>query len=536
MFGKAKFSKIGLAIAMIVNVLFFAVGCGGSTAISGIHMSSDEIITVPYGNFDYEGIKVTVDFESGETTEINLTSDMISKVEQLKFYKMGEQEIKVVFRDKYETTMKVNVILNQFNSVYELVGYECTYDGLPHSVSLNHELPEGATVVYPYGNTFVNAGTYDVTAILSKNGYESKTLKTTLVINQAQRDASAIVFEDTTLVYTGDVQTIEAKNVPEGVEVTYDTYNVASGIRINKVVNAGQYRVVAHFNDTSTNYAKIPDKEAILTIQKASYDVSDIYVEDYVKEYDALEYQARLVNGNKLPSNIKVSFRYLNESGIRVNSNANVGVYTIVAEFTGMELNNYNSIEPMYGKLTVSQKVIKISDKVTFESKTVNFDENETHFLEVSGLPSNVSVTYENNGQKFAGEYMVKAKFAATNPYETVDVSEMVSYLIINKVRRSVMVYDQVSGEYTKTFSEENISIVNGEAVVSGYQTDVFVLDSITFYDISDNQIVDPADFVDGTTYNYAVQFSYVDEEINSSVLLSNIAGSFTYTVAQGNK
>lgn len=528
----SKFKKIALASIMFFGMMFSAISCSRDNQISGIKMASEETINVPYGNFNYDGVKVTVTFVNGNTTDINLTEDMIPQTEKLKFFKMGEQEVQVVYRDRYTTTMKVNVILNQFNEVYELVGYECVYDKVPHSVSLNHELPEGAVITYPYGNTFVNAGVYEVVGIISKHGYESKTLKATLTIHQAERDTSAIEFLNTTLIYDGEMKSISVSNVPEGVEVTYDTYNMASGIRINKVVNAGQYRVVAHFNDTNTNYAKIPDREAILTIEKASYDIEDVCVEDYIKEYDGLEYQARLINASKLPTNIKVSFKYYSESGLEVKNNANVGTYKIVAKFSGMELNNYNPIQDMTGTLTVCKKLIKIKDKVRFESKTVNFD-GEPHFLEVTDYPKdNVEVQYENNGQIYAGEYKVKAIFVPKKSTETLDITELDSYLIINTIKRSVMVYNEESKKYDKEFSEDNISIVDHKAVVEGYDTETFVLDSIQFYNISDSQVVDPADFVNNTKYSYTVIFKYIDENMNSSVVLSGISGNFTYVEA----
>ena len=183
-------------------------------------MASEEVIDVPYGNFSYEGINIVVDFKNGSNKAIPLEEEMISPVERTKFFKMGNQNVEVMFRNKYKTEMPINVILNKFKDTYALNGYECTYDGLPHIVTLNHELPEGASIVYPYGNVFTNAGTYEVVGVMSKKGYESKTLTTTLIIHKADRDADGIVFEDATLVYNGEMRTIIATNVPEGVEVT----------------------------------------------------------------------------------------------------------------------------------------------------------------------------------------------------------------------------------------------------------------------------------------------------------------------------
>lgn len=517
---------------MLFSSLFFVAGCSQSLAIEGIHIENKEVIDVPYGNFSYEGINVVVDFKNGTNKAIPLEEEMISPVERTKFFKMGSQEVEVVFRDKYKTTMPINVILNKFKDTYALNGYECTYDGLPHMVNLNYELPEGATITYPYGNVFTNAGTYEVVGVMSKKGYESKTLNTTLTIHKANRDADGIVFEDATLVYNGEMRTITATNIPEGVEVTYDTYDSIHDIRINKVVNAGQYKIVAHFTDTSANYNKIPDKEAILTILKADYDLSAIKLENHTKEFDGQVYAAQILNASELPQGISVNYRYLDEEGHQVMSNAPVGKYTIVADFIGGDINNYNPIESLTATLTVSKRVVKISDKVSLESKTVNFDGN-VHSLAITGtLPTNVQVSYENNDQKFAGEYEVIAKFEATNPNEAVDVEEISSYLIINKVRRSVMVYNDITEEYDKAFSANNIAVTAGNVSITGYDETVFKVVSYSFHSIENNEQVDPADFVNGTTYAYVIKFEYLDEGYNNSVILSDESDNFTYIEA----
>ena len=530
---KNKITKFVLALSMLFGAIFFVSSCTNSNAIKGIHMSNTERIDVPYGNFTYEGIKVTVDFVDGSNTEIDLTEEMIPEIERLKFFKMGNQDVGVTFRKKYSTTMPVNIVLNQFNDIYALEGYECVYDGLPHSVKLNHELPEGATITYPYGNVFSNAGVYNIVGIISKKGYESKTLNTTLTILQAERDASGIVFEDKTEIYNGEMKTIEATNIPANVSVSYDYLNHSTGTRLNKVVNAGKYRVIAHFTDENTNYKNIEDKEAILTIEKADYDMSNIELKNVTKEYDGLEYSASITNASYLPTGITVKYTYLNEEGNPVNSNAKAGQYTIVAEFIGGDTSNYNPIEPLRATLTVSKRVIKISDKIKFESKTVNFDENTTHSIFIEGeLPNSVEVSYENNEQKYVGEYLITAKFTAKNENDAVDVEEMSAYLVINRVRRSVKVYNEETGEYDLSFSAKNIKVEKPNVIVTGYDKTVFTLESIKFFLPSNSQRVEPADMVSGVKYEYIVSFAYIDENMASSVILAEESDIFEYIEA----
>jgi hypothetical protein len=532
---KTKKSKKAVTIFLPLLALGFTslgTSCAAGADIVGIHMSSSERIHCDYGSFDYKGIKVSVDFRDGGSTEIALTEEMISEVERLKFFKIGEWDVEVVYRQRFKTTMPISVDLRTFDDSYELVGYEVTYDGEPHMVKLNHELPEGASIAYPYGNIFTNAGTYEVVGVISKNGYTSKTLTTTLKINPADRDTTDLKFVGGSVVYNGEMRSIEAENVPEGVEVTYETFDYDSGIRINKVVNAGKYRFVAHFTDTSPNYSKIPDMEAVLEITKATYDMTNIRLDDVVKQYDGTNYEAKIVGETSLPTGVTVSYSYLDEAGQKVSDRSKVGNYTIVATFSGGDTVNYFPIEPLTAKLRIAQRVINIADKVRFEGKTENFTEGVTWSLEVETtdkFPDTVEISYENNDHMYAGEYEVKAKFKAKSPNEIVDLEELTAYLIINRVRRSVKVLNETTGEYDKEFGPSNIRINGEEASVTGYDPSVFEVESIVFTSPEDNEPVLPKDLVENESYMYVVTFQYVNEEIRNSVILSQESDIFTY-------
>ena len=544
---KKKTSRLLLPLLGFVLV-GMATGCSASSDIVGIHMTDPETHSIYYGNFSYEGISVTVDFRDGSFKEIPLEEEMISEIERLKFFKMGPQEVEVVFRHRYKTIMPIEVILNEFKDSYALVGYECTYDGNPHTVKLNQELPEGATIAYPYGNTFINAGSYEVTGVISKNGYASKTLKTTLTIHQAEHDTKDLLFEDATVVYNGEMQSILVQNVPEGVEVTYNAFDLASGFPVYKVVNAGTYRIEATFKDTSPNYAQIEKKEAILTIQKANYDISGVKFDNATRQYDGKDYYPAISGQSFLPTGLKPRYSiydsegqqvsYYDATGVFVPNDAKVGTYTMKVEFEGIDEVNYLPIEPLTATLKVSKRVIEIKDYVAFLSKTVDFDPALTvHSLAISGtskgsLPEDkVSVRYENNDQIYAGEYEVKAIFEAKDPNETVDLPELTAYLIINRIRQSVKVKNETTGKYTEDFTKDNISVKEGLASVGGYDTSVFKVASIIFFKLiaAGGDVIDPKDFVVGTDYKYVVAFEYLDPDIQASVILSEESDIYTY-------
>ena len=552
----------------------FLAGCTSGNEVIGIKMADTETISVYYGNFSYSGIKVDVQLRNGTTRTIDLTDDMISDVERLKFFKMGEQSIEINYREKFTTTMPVNVILNQFPDSYRLVGYECVYDGNPHMVTLNQELPEGATITYPTGNIFTNAGEYKITGVMSKKGYESKTLEATLTIEAAEHDTSGIIFSDVTIIYDGESHTIEAQNIPEGIKAEYRYIDLDHDYEVPKINNAGKYKIVASFIDSSTNYKKIPDKEAILTIERARYDVRDVEFHDHTKTFDGQSYLAQnSISGlDTLPGNLResVSYKYYDKDGVEVHETKNVGTYTMVAHFGGIDELNYFPIEDMEATLTVAPEVVSIKDLVAFNGINVEFDPNETRSLKITDpkhptedakLPAGIKVEYINNEQVYAGEHEVKAIFTSEDPNKVPDVTELVAYIVIDRVRDSVKFLDEETGEYTLPFNFTNNVKINGEeASVFGFNPAVFrvkpreikiteidprtskevekaITVNIAFFD-SDNNYVAPKDLQVYTeenpiAYTYLVGFEYIDENMNNSVLLSEEFDGFKYDGAR---
>ena len=550
-----------LAAILLSFSSLFATSCTGGSSIAGIRMASEEVIDVPFGNFSYDGIKVTVLFENGENREIDLTEDMISDVEQLKFFKMGEQDINVVFRDTFQTTMKVNVVMNEFNDIYELVGYTCVYDGNPHEVKLNHELPEGASIVYPKGNVFTNQGTYEVVGVITKSGYATKTLTTTLKILMNEHDEDSIVFEDKTVPFNGETQTIIAENVPEGVDVTYTLYDETKTTQLNKAYYAGKYCVVAHFTNQNPNYKQIEDKEAFLTITKIDYDLSEIEFLNVIKFYDGQSYQPSILNKESLPQGLTVHYEVYDSEGKLVNDNSPSGVYTMKAVFKGGD-NNHNPIEPMEATLTVAKKIIYIKDTLEFTGVEVAFTGEAVSVADPTGLPNGVNFSLDQNGFTYVGEYPVVATFTAVDPNETVDVGSMTVYALIQPSNTRVRVFDGLSNEdeplyHDFTFADikinvkENTATINTEKLRLGAGFENIecgiVIDEenepLSFFQIvidpstsQESYIkVEPKDFVVGETYKFSVGFRLTNDDadieakLNESLSVVPCSGTFKY-------
>ena len=532
-------------IAIMFALLFslFLSSCNRYGSVTEMKMTSDEVIIVKAGEFSYDGITITLTYANGQTRTVDLTEDMISEADKLNFYKMGEHEIKVSYNSKVSTTMKINVVRHEFDDIYTLEGYTCEYDGKPHKVDINYELPEGTKIEFPYGNTFTNAGEYNVEAIITKAGYVPKTLSTKLIIEKAKIDISEVTLEDKTFVYDGEAKTLEVNNVPQGVKVEYELWNQDKTVRLNNAVNVGTYVVVAKFTTSDENYDQTSTKEATLTITRAKYDMTNVVLNDVERDYDGRDYEARLSTDSIVPEDVKVSFKYYNSEGKEVTSNADAGEYKIVALFDTNN-SNYEEIEPIEAKLTVKKKLVEIDNIIVFNSRTINFD-REMHSLEVETtngqrIPDNIEITYENNGHKAAGEYKVIARFTDNNKNEELDIHELEAFLIINTIVEVPQVLDADTGEKKEFDASDLILDIdpqtgNKNVRIDGFLDDVYEIVSKRFTYLDDKGetriLADFDDITDGIKYYYDIVFKFKDEDENASISLSPVSGSVQYDI-----
>lgn len=138
------------------------------------------------------------------------------------------------------------------------------YDGNKHSIAVN--LPSGASIEYVGEHEFINAGTYTVNAIISKDGCKDLKKSATLTIEKAKIDK--VEFEGETIVWDGGKHSIFVNTeLPEEIKITYTG---------NGVSKAGEHLVVAHF-DVGANYENIAEVSAILNIEPLMHTVTFDY-------------------------------------------------------------------------------------------------------------------------------------------------------------------------------------------------------------------------------------------------------------------
>ena len=479
---KTRILLIGALIIVVAGILL--AGCSKKDKISSIELkgnSPDTPIETQIGRFDYEDYVLLVNYESGTVEELALTEDMVSELDQLKFYQAGEHVITVSYGGK-TCEFKISVKRDVFGELKFPENNVFTYDGTEHTVEIEGELPSNATVSYIGGNTFINAGEYNVTAVIACNGYVTKKVSTTVTIEKAKYDVGNIKFEPKEFVYDGKEHSVEISGeLPAGVSAPVYYIN---GNNVSGVTDADEYVVTAVFPNTDSNYESIPNMVTTLKIHPAEYDLGKIDLvyknEDGSalygpwKVYDGSSVVIDIENGAEIKKKVSVSYTITDEDGNEISRSQtktniiNAGDYTIKLDFVLLDSKNYKPIAPMEFNFTVN-KAKYDTTRLKLLPEIVEYDGN-SHSLRLvvptNWDTTNIDVAYEyylagsneiikENGEnavgvRDAGEYVVRAVFTVKDPnYDQIPYIE--ERLIIDKKRLSVsqFVFDDTSLVYT---------------------------------------------------------------------------------------
>ena len=271
------------------------------------------------------------------------------------------------------------------------------YDGEVKSIEVGN-LPSGATVVYT-NNEQTEVGRYDVTAVVSKEGYESVTYNAVLIIT-AKDYFKGITFPSASFDYDGEKHAIYALNVPDEVEVVYEN---------NEQSNTGEYVAKAILTDKFGNTKVL---NAQLTINRSP---STITVED------------------------NQTFVIVDSNGICVNATVDndeqVVKFEAVDEIKGPGIYKVKVYVNASKNYAASSKIVNVQVKtnvldVEFEDKTFVYDGTEKTIKLVGESLEGYSVEYHNNVQTEPGRHQVKAivKNNTTN-----EVFNVYGYLVIER-------------------------------------------------------------------------------------------------------
>lgn len=428
--------KRWVIFTIFINVclLLFLSSCRVSGSVKSISLKSDEeVISVETGKFNYSDYTLEVTY-SNKIEEVTLTEDMIKDYDKLKLYQVGSQTITITYQ---RVSCEVNVIVTRAtlsDIVFE--SKTATYTGSAITMEVEGYIPADVTVRYPNGNSFVNAGTYNVTAICYGDNYETLELSATLIIVKTSYDTSGITFADATYTYDKGYKSISVKgDLPTGVSVSYKI-NGNSG---NSAVNAGTYSVVASFTSTNSNYDAIPDMSATLTINKADYSSVSVTMEDLTVTYDGTSHTLEASN-IRVPSGVSTSYSIkrikdatganVEESAKEGNSATLAGTYLVSVNFTISDTANYNNIDAVSKTLTINRADYTIEDACMY-SASYTYD-GTAKSITLSGdvygtkptLPAGVDVSYtykmikDKDGQDVNGEELEGNSVINAGTYE----------------------------------------------------------------------------------------------------------------------
>ncbi len=314
-------------------------------------------------------------------------------------------------------------------------------------------------------NGISNAGSYSIKAVFTSEDdtYEQiEAMYATLTIKKANYDMSGVSFASKTVTYNSDTQKMKIEGVlPDGVSVNY----INNG---NK--NAGTYSVTANFTSSNENYNIPNSMTATLTIKKASYDMSDISFDS--KTVTIGGDRDMKVSGD-LPNGVKVEY-YFADSGDTFSVPTETGKYYLKAVFSIADTLNYNTIGDLFATLTITNKHVYSMTSVEFNSSSETYD-GEVKNLQVSTLPSNISVKYylddmEFLGVKDAGVYTIRAVFETTDA-EYENPAEMIATLTINKADydTSGITFDNTTFVYDG--GEKSILIAGNKDIIEKFTT-----------------------------------------------------------------
>ncbi len=444
-----RIRKICLTILFSLFGLFLFTACTSKENVESISLNgySEEMpLQLRVGKFSYDEYTLTVAYDDGSTKEIALQEDMISETDKLKFFQEGKSEISISYKGAV-TIVWIDVARNVFP---ENIGFDelnHKYTGQTITVKVEGDIPGATKITYPYGNTFKDAGNYGITAVLQCDGYVTKTITDTVVVEKADYVFDASFVEGQTFVYDKEWHSISLKGkkiesvngmdvyepltLPQGVSVEYTIAKIAEGDgspvkdkapeRGNRKMDAGTYEVCAIFTGDDKNYNPITAITAQFTIERADYDMSAVSLSNATFDYTGEAYELSVEINDKIPSDVKLIYyvkMLKNGKGedvivdyVEGNSATEAGVYSVKAVFT-IEGKNALNYKPMPGELEglltiCSAEYDSQMQKLYLDSQGENYVENKDYKVILSGeLPEGITPVFKVmnlNGDEIVG-------------------------------------------------------------------------------------------------------------------------------------
>ncbi|MEK6495276.1 MBG domain-containing protein [Myroides odoratimimus] len=323
----------------------------------------------------------------------NIPNNITVKYGKNNHHEVGNYQVKASFYFKnillgtktaFLTIEKARITGVTFNKTSVL------YNGEPHTLLLNGELPSGVTAVYS-NNKHTNAGTYKATVKLTGDNYITSTRTNTLTIMPIDL-AQIIEFKSQSFKYDGVIRFLKISSpLPKELKVSYKN---------NGQNTIGNHKVEATIKG-SDNYTPMPyTLSATLSITEDQEELPSL--DNVVFEHKTETYTGKIISieATNLPDLVTVKYNQ--------NEYINSGTYQVIASFYFKDI----LVGTKSATLTIEKARIT---GVTFSKKEVTYDGKEHELLLEGELPLGVTATYKNNIHKNAGTYKASVTLTGDN-------------------------------------------------------------------------------------------------------------------------
>ncbi len=221
-----------------------------------------------------------------------------------------------------------------------------------------------------------DSGNYNYAVTVNKSQQNSEGSTDAFVIAKAQYgNLDNVTFDGKTVVYDGSAYTIVVSALPtdvkgNGVEPRYSVTQDGTAAAGVVFIDAGMYAYVAIWDDP--NYEAVT-REATLTIQKATFDLSGVTFEDQTFTYDGRYHSLSVSSEQPLPDWITVSYS-------SNNSKKDVGALTVSAELSH-ENPNYHSFDASDAQKRATLTIIARPIDVTILSASKVYGDADPDFV-----------------------------------------------------------------------------------------------------------------------------------------------------------
>ncbi len=297
-----------------------------------------------------------------------------------------------------------------------------------------------------------------------------------------------VTFKNKTVTYDGEYHLTEIEGtLDEGIEVNYysDDILIEEGF-----TDAGTYDIVAIF--TSVDDTVVPSSLiAVLNIEKADYDMSNISFEDEQFLSNGTMHSVEIEGS--LPSGVSVSYEG--------NKESEYGKYAVTAVFSH-ENDNYNEIPSMVANMVIYELYAlnyEFNGDVVYSEEVRTFNYYNVEKLNnIYDVPANETFIWFYNG--------VDAYSSGDQFY--FDVREDITleaYYVITTDKYEFEFNEEDSTATLKKYNATNVDLIIYSQVCDGTNVyDVTDISSSVFYKTNIESVVLPDTLVSIGTYSFA--------------------------------